>query len=56
MCKCKVKKCRWKAHTETQKHKNNDMIKRKEKKLSKMTGEEKNEYDKIKKLKRVGIR
>ena len=29
VCKCKVKTCRWKKHIETQKHKNNDMIKRK---------------------------
>ena len=26
VCKCKVKKCRWKAHPETQKHKNNERI------------------------------
>ena len=54
VCKCKVKKCRWKAHTETQKHKNNEMIKRKEEeKLSKMTEEEKDEYDKINRLKKI---
>ena len=53
-CECKVKKCRWKAHTETQKHKNNEMIKRKEEeKLNKMTEEEKDECDKIKKLKKI---
>ena len=53
-CDCKVKKCRWKAHTETQKHKNNEMIKRKEEdKVSKMTDEEKEEYFMIKKLKKI---
>ena len=29
-CECKVKKCRWKAHMETQKHTNNERSKRKE--------------------------
>ena len=54
VCKCKVKKCRLKKHFETQKHKNNEMIKRKEEgKLNKMTDEEKDEYDKIKKLKKT---
>ena len=54
VCKCKVKKCRWKKHIETQKHKNNEMIKRKEEeKLNRMTDEEKDEYDKIKKLKKI---
>ena len=54
MWKCKVKKCRWKKHIETQKHKNNEMIKRKEEeKLNRMTDEEKDEYDKIKKLKKI---
>ena len=54
VCKCKVKKCRWKARTETQKHKNNEMIKRKEEeKLIKMTEEEKDEYDNIKKVKKI---
>ena len=53
-CERKVKECRWKAHTETQKHKNNEMIKRKEEeKLSKMTEEEKYEYFMIKKLKKI---
>ena len=28
-CECKVKKYRWEAHTETQKHKNNERIKKK---------------------------
>ena len=57
--KCKVKKCRWKAHTETEKHKNNERIKRKEEeKVSKMTVEEKEEYFMIKKLTKIryGIR
>ena len=42
-------------HIETQKQKNNERIKRKEEeKLSKMTDEEKDdEYDKIKKLKKI---
>ena len=41
-CECKVKKCRWKAHTETQKHKKNKMTKREEEnKVSKMSDEEK---------------
>ena len=40
-CECKVKKCRWKAHMETQKHTNNERSKRKEEeKPSKMTDEE----------------
>ena len=53
-CICKVKKCRWKKHIETQKHKNNEMIKRKEEeRLNKMTDEEKDEYDKIKTLKKI---
>ena len=53
-CECKVKKCRWKTHTETQKHENNEMIKRKEEdKVSKMTDEEKEEYFMIKKLKKI---
>ena len=30
-CECKVKKSRWKAHTETQKHKNNEIIQEKKK-------------------------
>ena len=33
VCKCKVKTCRWKKHIETQKHKNNEMIKRKEEEI-----------------------
>ena len=41
---CKVKKCRWKAHTETQKHKNNE----EEDKVSKMTDEVKEDYFMIK--------
>ena len=41
-CECKVKKYRWKAHTETQNHKNNESIKKKEEeKLNNMTEEEK---------------
>ena len=40
---CKVKKYRWKAHTETQKHKNNERIEKKEEeKLNNM--EEKYEF------------
>ena len=27
---CKVKKCRWKVHIETRKHKNNEKVKRKD--------------------------
>ena len=51
-CECKVKKCRWKAHMETQKHTNNGRSKRKEEeKPSKMTVEEKDECFKIQKLK-----
>ena len=54
VCKCKVKTCRWKKHIETQKHKNNEMIKRKEEeKMNKMTDEEKDEYDKIKTMKKI---
>ena len=53
-CECKVTKCRWKKHIETQKHKHNERTKRKEEeKLSKMTDEEKDEYDEIKKLKKI---
>ena len=49
-----MKKCRWKAHTETEKHKKNEMIRKKEEeKGSKMTEEEKDEYDKIMKLKKI---
>ena len=50
-CECKVKKYRWKAHTETQKHKNNERIKKKEEeKLNNITDEEKYEYVMIKKI------
>ena len=39
---CKVKKYRWKAHTETQKHMNNERIKKKEEeKQNNMTDEKK---------------
>ena len=49
---CKVKKCRWKVHIETRKHKNNEKVKRKdEENLTKMTVEEKDECFKIQKLK-----
>ena len=54
VCRSKVKECRWKAHTETQKHKNNEMIKRKEEeKLSKRTEEEKDEYFMIKTIQKI---
>ena len=33
-CECKVKKCRWKAHTETEKHKKNEMIRKKRRRES----------------------
>ena len=53
-CECKVKKYRWKAHTETQKHKNNERIKKKEEeKLYNMTEEGKYEYFMIKKLQKI---
>ena len=49
-----MNKCRWKAHTETQKQKKNEMIERKEEdKVNKMTDEEKEEYFMIKKLKKI---
>ena len=53
-CECKVKKCRWKVHIETQKHKNNERVKRKEEeKLTKMAVEEKDEYFKIQTPKKI---
>ena len=52
-CECKVK-CTWKVHIQTQQRKNNEGTKRKkEKKLSKMTVEEKDEYSIVKKLKKI---
>ena len=46
-------KYRWKAHTETQKHMNNEMIKKKEEELSKMNEEETDEHFMVKKLKKI---
>ena len=47
-------KYRWKAHTETQKHKNNERIKKKEEEqLNNMTEEKKYEYFMIKKLQKI---
>ena len=44
-CQCKVKKYRWSKHLQTEKHKNNETVKKDE--------EEKDEYYKIKKLKQI---
>ena len=53
-CQCKVKKCRWSQHLQTEKHKNNETVKKdEEEKVNRMTDEEKDEYYKIKKLKQI---
>ena len=53
-CQCKVKKCRWSKHLQTEKHKLNETVKKdEEEKVNKMTDEEKDEYYKIKKLKQI---
>ena len=53
-CQCEVKKCRWSKHLQTEKHKNNETVKKdEEEKVNKMTDEEKDEYYKIKKLKQI---
>ena len=53
-CQCKVKKCRWSKHLQTEKHKHNETVKKdEEEKVNKMTDEEKDEYYKIKKLKQI---
>ena len=53
-CQCKVKKCRWSKHLQTEKHKHNETVKNdEEEKVNKMTDEEKDEYYKIKKLKQI---
>ena len=41
-CECKVKKCRWHRHLQTEKHKHNETVKNdEEEKINKMTEEEK---------------
>ena len=53
-CGCKVKKCRWSRHLQTEKHKHNETVKNdEEEKINKMTEEEKDEYFKMKKLKQI---
>ena len=53
-CECKVKKWRWSKHLQTEKHKQNEAVKKdEEEKVNKMTEEEKDEYFKVKKLKQI---
>ena len=52
LCECKVS--RWKAHTEMQKRKNIERVKRREEeKLSEMSEEEKDEYIMIRNLQNI---
>ena len=49
-----MKKCRWSKHLQTEKHKHNETVENdEEEKINKMTDEEKDEYYKIKKLKKI---
>ncbi len=53
-CQCKVKKCRWSKHLQTEKHKQNETAKHdEEEKVNKMADEEKDEYFKMKKLNQI---